>query len=159
MIFRRLLKPVTAPQTPEQPTDATDTNIDVLARTIWGEARGESVQGMEAVANVIMNRLAMSRKRGRFWWGNSIETICKKPQQFSCWNNNDPNYKKLQSLTDSDSVFALCKRIARRAAMNTLPDHTNGADHYHADYVTPSWARSDRISATIGRHIFYRLEQ
>lgn len=42
-------------------------DVDVLARTIFGEARGETVSGMEAVASVVMNRLAFSRRRGRYW--------------------------------------------------------------------------------------------
>lgn len=35
-----------------------DGQVDVVARTIWGEARGEGANGMQAVANVIMNRTA-----------------------------------------------------------------------------------------------------
>ena len=31
-------------------------DLDILARTLYGEARGEGTEGMEAVANVIMNR-------------------------------------------------------------------------------------------------------
>ena len=30
--------------------------VDIVARTIWGEARGEGATGMQAVANVIINR-------------------------------------------------------------------------------------------------------
>ena len=37
--------------------------IDYMARTAWGEARGEGTTGMQAVINVIMNRVA---KRGCF---------------------------------------------------------------------------------------------
>lgn len=36
--------------------DEIDEDIDTMARTIWGEARGEGVQGMQAIACVIMNR-------------------------------------------------------------------------------------------------------
>lgn len=161
MLFKRILKPVITPATPPKNNQdhTQEHDIDILARTLWGEARGETLQGQEAVANVIMNRLRHAQKRGNFWWGNSIETICKKPFQFSCWNQNDPNYKKIISVTPDDAQFATCRRIATRAINNTLPDHTHGADHYHADYVTPKWANSRAITTTIGRHIFYRLEQ
>ena len=45
---------------------------DVLARTLWGEARGEGEDGMQAVANVICNRAAIARAKGGYWWGNDI---------------------------------------------------------------------------------------
>lgn len=161
MFFKRILKPVFTHETASVTTpDETVQNhdADILARTIWGEARGENLQGKEAVANVIINRLRHAQKQGTFWWGNTIETICKKPFQFSCWNKNDPNHAKLIAVTSSDAQFAICQRIALRAVKGILPDHTNGADHYHADYMTPKWAKAERITATIGRHIFYRLE-
>lgn len=157
--YRRQLKPAAA-SAPIQ-WDAPDTlaaKIDVLARTIWGEARGESLSGKEAVANVVMNRLKHANRRGKFWWGNSLEEICKKPYQFSCWNENDPNYLKIIAVKEEDSQFVICQRIARRALNGILPDKTNGADHYHADYVTPKWADARVPCATIGRHLFYQLE-
>jgi len=69
--------------------------VDVLARTLYGEARGEGLLGLEAIANVIMNRLKISRKKTNgYWWGNSIVGICRKPYQFSCWNKDDLKYRK-----------------------------------------------------------------
>ncbi|HPF77758.1 MAG TPA: cell wall hydrolase, partial [Alphaproteobacteria bacterium] len=59
--------------------------------------------------------------------------------------------------TDSNIHFATCLRIARRAVIGALKDNTNGATHYHADYVSPYWARGEAPVKTIGRHIFYRL--
>lgn len=44
----------------------TTSDVDVLARTIYGEARGESISGMEAVAFVVLNRVAFSKRRGRY---------------------------------------------------------------------------------------------
>ena len=35
-------------------------------------------------------------------------------------------------------------------------NYTKGADHYHADYVTPYWAKSLTKTVVIGRHIFYK---
>lgn len=160
MFFRRQLHPAT----PVAPTMGEDTitrarRTDILARTIWGEARGETLQGKEAVANVIINRLKISRARGKFWWGNTLEEVCQKPFQFSCWNEDDPNYTKILAVTEDDPQFAICLRIARRALNGVLTDHTNGADHYHADHVTPKWAHSRVPAAVIGNHIFYQLEQ
>src|SRR3546814_13540556 len=65
--------------------------IDVLARTVWGEARGESVRGMEAVASVVVNRVRRAIARGGYWWGNDVVGVCLRPCQFSCWADGDPN--------------------------------------------------------------------
>lgn len=148
------------------PKEATDENArafykdmeaDILARTIWGEARGEGKTGMEAVAMVILNRAAVAQTRGGYWWGNSIIEVCQKPYQFSCWNKEDPNYRKLVSVNDSDVYFATAQRVARRALLGFLKDPTYGATHYHARHVAPKWAKGQRPCAVIGRHIFYHL--
>ena len=55
----------------------SEKETDILARTIYGEARGESISGMEAVASVVLNRVAFAKRRGRFWWGNSIAEVCQ----------------------------------------------------------------------------------
>ncbi len=132
--------------------------IDVLARTLWGEARAEGHIGLEAVANVVLNRVAVAAAHnGKYWWGANIIQVCQKPYQFSCWNRSDPNYQKLQAVDERDIYFVTCKRIAARAVIGALEDHTNGATHYHADYVSPYWARGQSPNVIIGRHIFYKL--
>ncbi len=126
--------------------------IDVLARTLWGEARGEGSAGMQAVANVVMNRVACGG-----WWGDTVIAVCQKPYQFSCWNKGDPNYHKVLNVDADDLYFATALRVARRAVFGTLADITNGADHYHAAGISPYWARGEKPVAVIGHHIFYRL--
>lgn len=126
--------------------------IDVLARTLWGEARGEGQRGMQAVANVIMNRVnALS------WFGNTVESVCKKPYQFSCWNANDPNSRQCQMVTTADAAFKQCLNIATLAVNGRLADITGGANHYHAAGTHPSWADNSKKTAVIGNHIFYKL--
>ena len=58
-----------------------------------------------AVGFVIMNRYKISKIKGKFWWGNNISEICKKPYQFSCWNKKDVNYEKLINVTGLISNF------------------------------------------------------
>ncbi len=134
-----------------------ELEIDVLARTIFGEARSEPQAGMEAVAAVVLNRVRIAEVKGKYWWGNNIIGVCQKPYQFSCWNKNDPSYKRLTTVQPSDIKFATCLRIARRAVIGVLKDNTNGATHYHADYVSPYWAKGERPVKIISRHIFYKL--
>lgn len=124
--------------------------IDVIARTVWGEARGEGAEGMVAVANVIQNRV----KAGA-WYGATYEEVCKKPKQFSCWNTNDPNYNKILNVTEADGDFEIAMMIARAVVDGDLKDITNGATHYHARSIYPSWASSLKQTAQIGNHIFY----
>lgn len=132
--------------------------VDTLARTLWGEARGEGGRGMEGVANVVINRLKHAKRKGGFWWGNTIIQICQKPYQFSCWNKDDANFTKVMKVDARDLDFATACRIARRAILGALPDRTNGATHYHAASAAPYWAKGQEAVAVIGRHIFYRLE-
>jgi hypothetical protein len=132
--------------------------IDVLARTMWGEARGEREGGMAAVAHVVLNR----RDAGR-WWGSTVEAVCHKPFQFSCWNEGDANRGKLLTVNVGNAEFALAMRTAK-ALLAMLPtdraraDTTNGATHYHVRGLTPlpNWARGKQPCQQLGRHVFYR---
>jgi len=126
----------------------------VLARTIYGEARGESWQGKQAVANVVMNRVKSRR------FPNTIERVCLQPYQFSCWNENDPNSKIIANLQPGqNSRFNQCIEIARSAEQGLLTDVTGGADHYYASSIAqPSWVRKSpnaRMTTQIGAHKFY----
>ena len=130
--------------------------VDTLARTIYGEARGELVRGKEAIAAVIINRVRRARERGgHYWWGADIEAVCTKPYQFSCWNVSDPNRAKIEAVGAHNRAFQNCLRVARRAVNGTLRDHTKGATHYHVRGLFPPWARGKPACAEIGRHQFY----
>lgn len=133
--------------------------VDVLARTLWGEARNESTRGMEAVACVVQNRVEIARKHNGYWWGSDVMQVCQKPFQFSCWNANDPNRSKLMAVTDKNIHFATCLRIARRVVYGCIADITDGATHYHTLDVHPHWSEGREASAIIGHHIFFKLEE
>lgn len=154
---------IQAPVKPKSTTRTDNTqrlrDIDILARTIWGEARGEGYRGMQAVANVIINRYKQAQqspaKARQF--GKTIAEICLKPYQFSVWNRNDPNYEKVKNVTEEDPQFITAKYIAELAVDSKLPDITNGADHYHTASIAPSWSRGRTAVASIGSHKFFRL--
>ncbi len=129
---------------------APDAAVDVLARTIWGEARGEGTAGMQAVANVIMNRAANPG-----WWGTDIQSVCLAPWQFSCWNPTDPNLIQLTGVDASDPQFAVALQLAQAAVAGQLPDITGGAtSYYNPSLVQPSWASSMTVTAQIGSQVF-----
>lgn len=131
------------------------TEEEIFSKTIYGEARGESLAGQEAVANVILNRVKMNLIQP-MWWGKNIREVCLKPKQFSCWNHNDVNYKILKSDLSENPVYQICQRIVKRALAGVLTDNTNGATHYHTIECHPLWARHLIPCAQIGNHLFYK---
>lgn len=159
--------PIVAPKpsqtSPNAPFEALTKNrdIDTLARTIYGEARGESLNGKQAVANVIRNRVryaaASSAAARRF--GKGYEGVCRKPWQFSCWNLTDPNRAKINSVTVKDATFRECLALAAATVNGTLTDNVAGATYYHTTAVSPAWARGVKPILRIGTHVFYQYNQ
>ena len=136
----------------------TNHDIDIFARTLYGEARGEyrhyGPAALIAVANVIMNRLNRAGK-----YGKTITEVCLKPKQFSCWNQNDTNRTLIQQEDlETDPLFNICLVIVKKVINGCWPDLTRGSDHYHASSCRPYWARSGKIKLQLGGHIFYKLE-
>src|SRR5262245_20911607 len=84
----------------------TSDDLDVMARPVWGEARGEPLDGKTAVAWVIKNRADHPG-----WWGHGIAGVCRQPWQFSCWNPDDPNRAKLIGVTARDEMFRDCLMV------------------------------------------------
>ena len=162
----RVLKPESAPAAvpPQGPSadapgdargDASSDAVDTLARTLWGEARGESVRAMEAVAAVVMNRVRRARDHGGWWWGGDVAAVCRLPGQFPCWDPDAPGRLGLSSVTAADPVFAVAQRIARRAVAGLLDDPTGGATHLHRADENPDWAQGRGACAGIGGFQFY----
>ncbi len=136
-------------------------DADVLALTIWGEARGEPVEGQIAVGQVIANRLRMGR------WGHTLTAVCQAPKQFSCWNaGHDPNHLALMAYLDrmvrgehiQDASLRQADWIAEGIIGHSLLDNTKGATHYHALAMDPlpKWAVGQEPCARVGHHLFYR---
>ena len=128
-----------------------EKELFTLAKTMYGEARGESNLGKQAVCHVILNRV----KKGG-WWGNTIEKVCRKKYQFSCWNQNDPNKEKLEVLTLDNKDYLICIIIAARCLAQELEDNTNGCTHYHVKKLQPSWAMQKTPDIQIENHVFYK---
>lgn len=141
--------------------NANQNDIETLARTLYGEARGENRQGKIAVACVVLNRVKRKKMCG---WRNingykiaTIAATCLKPWQFSCWNKNDPNRKKIINVTLEDKKFAECYEIAQAACDDLLEDITKGATHYYNPKacVQPNWAKGKAPCVVVGHHLFF----
>ena len=129
-------------------------DVDVLARTLFGEARGERRAGMEAVAWVIVNRALKGPPR----FPATIAEVCKQKYQFTCWSPNDPNAKVCAAVHEGDPSFLLALNVATAVLGGMVPDPTKGSDHYFVSKMRdpPEWRRKMELQAVIGAHSFYR---
>ena len=119
---------------------------DTLIRTLYGEARGEPEAGQVAVVHVVRNRVIAR--------GTNAQTECMRPYQFSCWLAADPNSKKLRDLRPDSADYRRLAAVVDRAWQ--APDTVQGARHYYAASMAtpPAWAKTGRIVARLGGHIF-----
>lgn len=130
--------------------DVTFTDLETAARTVYGEARSESEEGRLAVACVIVNR---ARKGG--WWGNTLEKVCRRRWQFSCWNEGDPNRARLERANLAQLRPFFDAVLAALTVAGTDADPSQGACHYHTPAVSPRWSRGKTPDVVIGEHQFY----
>ena len=131
------------------------TPTETLARTLYGEARGDGADGMTAVASVVLNRV----NSGVTWWGHDIETVCLKPWQFSCWIEGNADYDSMLAADESDPSYALALDIAAQAVAGTLADTVNGATTYKVTSLPwpRAWGRECQPVAVVGHQSFYCL--
>jgi spore germination cell wall hydrolase CwlJ-like protein len=129
-------------------------DIDTLARTLYGEARGEPLTGMIAVGWVIVNRA----RRGPPRFPVTISGVCKQKAQFTCWSPQDPNARLCALVNEADPSFALALFVAAGVLTGQFTDPTNSSDHYYAASMIhpPAWAAKMIPTGRIGGHLFFR---
>jgi len=111
----------------------TEEERTLVERIVASESRGESVEGMAAVAQVIRDRSQL--------WGLTVTEVCLAPGQFA------PPYAGEISPEIVQAVWAVFEE-----GMSVLEIPTT---HFHADYVSPYWT-ADKVSrGSIGAHLFY----
>lgn len=116
---------------------AKDNELDLLARAVHAEAKGEPYEGQVAVASVILNRVAHPE------FPNSIAGVIYEPLAFQIVANGSIN-------NPADDVAVR----AAHEAINGL-DPTNGALYFFNPAKTSNrWIRSRPVIKTIGKHIF-----
>lgn len=114
-----------------------DSNVNLLARVINGEARGESYEGQVAIGAVVLNRV----KHASF--PNSISGVIYQQGAFTAVSDGQINA----------SVYDSCYKAARDALNGWDP--TGGAIYYYnPKTATNTWIRSRPIIKTIGKHVF-----
>jgi hypothetical protein len=127
-----------------------DSEWECLSQAIYHEARGESLEGQIAVAEVILNR----RDSGKY-----PATVCgvveqgtgrRNECQFSFWCDG------LSDEIRDQGAWAEVGRVARVMIDGAPRDLTEGAMFYHTKAVEPYWADEFTETAEIGAHLFYR---
>ena len=142
--------PVTYTETfvDDLPSATGDEQWQCLKTAIYHEARGETIKGQFAVAEVILNRVDSPLYP---------KTVCKVVNQrgggscqfsFVCQGKGDRMGEKLAAERAGKIARLMLDGGSRRV--------TGGATHFHTRHVNPNWARKFPRTAVIGDHYFYR---
>jgi N-acetylmuramoyl-L-alanine amidase len=120
-----------------------ERSLDCLARNVYYEARGESLAGQYAVAEVTMNR------KGSPGFPKSVCEVVYQKDAFSWTARNDLD-------PPAGEAWARALKVAQDVYYQRRPPQLRGARHYHAISVQPEWSSEKERVARIGRHVFYR---
>lgn len=135
------------------PAPEGGAQFDCLATALYFEARGETVQGQFAVAEVILNRVDASA---------FPDSVCRVVNQggggvggcqFSFACDGRP-----ETIREA-GAFDMVARVARLMLDGAPRDLTGGATYFHTRAVRPRWSRVFERTATIGAHLFYRAPE
>ncbi len=120
-------------------TSNSTSDVQLLARAINGEARGEAYEGQVAVGAVILNRVRHSS------FPNTIAGVIYQPGAFTAVSDGQINV----AIAENSTVVK-----AARDALNGW-DPTGGCIYYfNPNTATSKWIWSRQIVKTIGKHHF-----
>lgn len=115
----------------------SSADVTLLARVVYGEARGESYTGQVAVAAVVLNRIKSSS------FPNTVSAVVYQPYAFTAVMDGQINY------TPNSRAYQ-----AAKDAINGW-DPTGGALYYYnPKTATSAWIYSRKVTTTIGNHVF-----
>ena len=152
-------QPDPEPRWVEIPDNVSDADRECLAHNIYFEAKNQSLRGQLAVGQVTLKRVADKRfpnticgvvKHTRAGYVNGLPVLHKCQFSWYCDGEPDRPYNEKAYIEATSIANALLSHESG------FEDITGGADHYHADYVTPYWAGKMQQVAVIDDHIFYR---
>tara|TARA_A100001015_G_scaffold205938_1_gene230259 strand:+ start:410 stop:919 length:510 start_codon:yes stop_codon:yes gene_type:complete len=143
------------------------TEATCLAKNMYYEARNQGLAGQLAVSLVVMNRVKDSR------YPNTVCGVVEQGPTRESWKKNGTFYpikNRCQfswfcdGKSDDPKEPTTYKRLLDLALVLVyddiqIVDFTEGATHYHADYVYPAWRKSKTKTVEIADHIFYRWEK
>jgi spore germination cell wall hydrolase CwlJ-like protein len=139
----------------KMPTPIGGEEWSCLSEALYFEARGESIIGQFAVAEVILNRVDSK---------SFPKTICqvvaqgtKKGRRHNCQFSY--NCDGLAERIRDKSAYKISQKVAKIMMSDEPRAITYGALYYHAKFVRPKWSRRLKRTATIGLHHFYADNQ
>jgi N-acetylmuramoyl-L-alanine amidase len=129
---------------------SSDAQISCLAKNIYWESRSEPRAGQLAVAHVTINRMVHPKFPaticGVVYQGDeSTFGRC----QFSWWCDGKSDHPT------EHRAWKSAVELAAAVVSGRHSDPTNGALFFHHHKVRPHWATSKRLSAQIGKHLYY----
>lgn len=137
-----------------------DAEVQCLAKNIYFEAKSESREGQVAVGLVTINRVLSEKYPDTIcdvvWQKGKHPTTGKWVAQFS-WTWDGKEDKPVNKKAWAEAQRIAEAMLAERSLFN-FADFTEGATHYHADYVSPYWRNSFTPVLTVDTHLFYRDE-
>ena len=137
-----------------------------LAENVYHEARNQPKVGQMAVMSVTLNRVNDPRypnticgvtKQGPTrpsWKDETVMIPIKHRCQFSWYC--DGKSDRIHDMETFNSIYLFTTGLVDGTMI--LKDVTESATHYHADYVSPDWAKTKTKTIEIEDHIFYRWE-
>ncbi|WP_289041788.1 cell wall hydrolase [uncultured Aliiroseovarius sp.] len=133
-----------------QPRPQQDAEWRCMTEALYFEARGETLKGQFAVAEVILNRVDNPR------YPNSVCGVIKQGtgRKFACQFTFTCDGRP--EVINEPASFARLGKIARAMLDGTERALTGGATHYHTSAVAPVWAKRLTHTTKIGIHRFYR---
>ncbi|MDX5349220.1 MAG: cell wall hydrolase [Paracoccaceae bacterium] len=130
-----------------QSAPAGDAEWQCLTEALYFEARGESLEGQIAVAEVILNRIDSPL------YPSTVCGVVKQRGGGGCqFSYVCDGKKRMREAGAAD----LAGRIARAMLDGAPRLLTDGATHFHTRHVRPGWSKRFAHTASIGAHLFYR---
>lgn len=115
------------------------SNLQLLARAVNGEARGEPYEGQVAVAAVILNRVNHSS------FPNTISGVIYQPGAFTAVSDGQINVP----ISENSTVYKACQD-----ALNGWDPSYGAIYYFNPDTATSSWIWSRQLITIIGKHRF-----
>jgi spore germination cell wall hydrolase CwlJ-like protein len=127
-------------------------DLDCLTQAVYYEARGESLRGQAAVAQVVLNRV----KHPAF-----PKTICAVVFQGAGLGKSDCQFSFVcdgsMRLPLDRGAWDKAQHVAARALSGAVVAEIGSATHFHATRLGPQWGDGLIKVATVGLHVFYKF--
>jgi N-acetylmuramoyl-L-alanine amidase len=125
--------------------------IDCMADNVYHEARGEGLEGMHAVTQVVLNRAKSSR------WGGPICSVIYQRAQFSWTLGRHRPVPPGEARAHARLVAGWALASFYGGSHRNANDVTGGAVFYHSIKISPpEWTKGLVKTTVIGNHVFYK---